>query len=172
MKLFQWLYRGLDKIIYWGGIAAGVFIILTTGMIFYEVVSRFLFNAPTTWATELTIYAIIGSCFVGAAYALREDAHIKVDLLLHNVPAHVRKIMLIVSSVLGLMFSVVFTWFGWEHVMQSKELGFTSASLLRIPMYIPEMLLPIGGTLLCFAFLLQLVDYAQGKDGKEGGEAI
>jgi C4-dicarboxylate transporter DctQ subunit len=172
MKPFQWLYRGLDSIIYWGGIAAGVLIILTTGMIFYEVVSRYLFNAPTIWATELTIYAIIGSCFIGAAYALREDAHIKVDLLLHNVSGPVRKIMLVISSVLGLLFSLVFAWYGWEHVKQSMELGFTSASLLRVPMYIPEMLLPIGGTLLCFAFLLQLVDYAQGKEGKEGGEAL
>lgn len=145
--------------IVWGGIVAGIFIILATGMIFYEIVSRAFFNAPTTWSTELSIYAIIGSCFVGAAYALREDAHIKVDLLLHNVSVPLRKAMLIISSLLGLLFSLIFTWFGWEHVMQSIELGFTSTSLLRIPMYIPEMLLPIGGLLLCFSFLLQLFDY-------------
>jgi C4-dicarboxylate transporter DctQ subunit len=167
MRLWQMLYKGLDRVIYWGGIVAGFFIVLTTGMIFYEIVSRSLFDAPTTWATELTIYAIIGSCFVGAAFAVRADAHIKVDLLLHNVPASVRRWMLIISAILGLAFSLIFTWFGWEHVMQSMELGFTSTSLLQIPMYIPEMLLPVGGILLCFAFLLQLVDYARGGEGEE-----
>lgn len=163
MKLFQTLYRELDRIIYWGGIVAGVFIIITTGMIFYEIVSRSFFNAPTSWATELSIYAIIGSCFIGAAYAVRANAHIKVDLLLHNVPVSMRKGMLIISSILGFLFSLTFTWFGWEHVMQSMELGFTSSSLLRIPMYLPVMLLPIGGILLCFSFLLQCIDYMNGK---------
>lgn len=81
------------------------------------------------------------------------------DLLLHNVPVKVQKLMLILSGILGVIFSLIFTWFSWEHVFQSHQLGFTSSSLLRVPMYIPEMLLPIGGFLLVLAFLLQLTDY-------------
>ena len=61
MKWFSYLYRWLDRLILWGGIAAGILIVVTTGMIFYEIVSRSLFDAPTTWATELSVYAIIGS---------------------------------------------------------------------------------------------------------------
>ncbi|EMT50198.1 MULTISPECIES: TRAP transporter small permease [Brevibacillus] len=168
MKFFQVLYGWIDSLIKFGGVIAGIFIVLATGMTFYEIVSRSLFNAPTIWATELTIYAIMGSCFIGAAYAVRVDAHIKVDLLLHNVSASVRRWMLIASALIGLLFSLVFCYLSWEHVQQSMELGFTSASLLQIPMYIPEMLLPIGGVLLGLAFLLQLVDYIRGQ---EGGEA-
>lgn len=163
MKLFHSIYKGLDRLIYWGGLLAGLLIVITTGMIFYEILSRSLFNAPTTWATELTIYAIIGSCFLGSAYAVRENAHIKVDLLLHNVPLSIRRVMLMISCILGLLFGILCTWFGFEHVKQSMELGFTSASLLRIPMYIPESLIPIGGLLLSFAFALQWVDYYNGK---------
>ncbi|WP_019120304.1 TRAP transporter small permease [Brevibacillus massiliensis] len=163
MKILKSVYAGLDRLITLGGLMAGIFIFCATGMIFYEVISRFLFNAPTIWSTELSIYAIIGSCFFGAAYTLRRNGHIKVDLLLHNVFAPIRKGMLMVSCVIGFLFSTVFTVYGWEHVSSSKELGFTSASLLRIPMYIPEMLLPLGGILLCFSFLLQFVDTMNGK---------
>lgn len=168
MKRLQMLYVWADRLILLGGLIAGVFIVLATGMIFYEVVSRTLFDAPTIWSTEMTIYAIIGSCFLGAAYAIRVDAHIKVDLLLHNVPAHVRRWMLIASAVLGFVFSLTFAVFGWEHVQRSLELGFTSTSLLQIPMYLPEMLLPIGGMLLSLAFVLQGVDHVRER---EGGEA-
>ncbi|TRY25960.1 TRAP transporter small permease [Brevibacillus sp. LEMMJ03] len=167
MKWFSYLYRWMDRLILWGGMAAGILIVVTTGMIFYEIVSRSLFDAPTTWATELSVYAIIGSCFIGAAYAVRTDAHIKVDLLLHNVPAAARRWLLIVSALLGLAFSLLFAVFGWEHVKRSMELGFTSTSLLQIPMYMPEMLLPIGGTLLSLAFLLQVVDCIRGGKGGE-----
>ncbi|MFM1652036.1 TRAP transporter small permease [Brevibacillus sp. B_LB10_24] len=167
MKHLKSVYAGLDRIITLGGLVAGIFILCATGMIFYEVVSRFLFNAPTIWATELSIYTIIGSCFFGAAYTLRRNGHIRVDLLLHNVSAPIRKGLLMVTCVIGLIFSIVFTVYGWEHVISSKEFGFTSASLLRIPMYIPEMLLPLGGILLCFSFLLQFIDTMNGKEQEE-----
>jgi TRAP-type mannitol/chloroaromatic compound transport system permease small subunit len=45
----------------------------------YEVVSRYLFNAPTVWAFDVT-YMMYGTLFmVGAAYALHKGAHIRTD---------------------------------------------------------------------------------------------
>ena len=81
MKL---LYRMSDLLINIGAYLAGLLILLTTFMIFYEVISRAFFNQPTIWATELSIYAIIGSGFLGSAYAVRAYAHITVDLLINN----------------------------------------------------------------------------------------
>lgn len=48
------------------------------------------------------------------------------------------------------------------------ELGVTSSSssLLRIPMYLPEMFLPVGGVLLCLAFVLQIIDGGIHKGGE------
>jgi TRAP-type mannitol/chloroaromatic compound transport system permease small subunit len=45
----------------------------------YEVVSRYVFNAPTTWAFDMT-YMLYGSIFMlGAAFALLKGAHIRTD---------------------------------------------------------------------------------------------
>ena len=45
----------------------------------YEVTARYLFNAPTTWAYDLT-YMLYGALFMlGAAYALHKGAHIRTD---------------------------------------------------------------------------------------------
>lgn len=45
----------------------------------YEVASRYLFNAPTVWAYDMT-YMLYGSLFMlGAAYALHKGAHIRTD---------------------------------------------------------------------------------------------
>jgi TRAP-type mannitol/chloroaromatic compound transport system permease small subunit len=45
----------------------------------YEVGSRYLFNAPTVWAYDMT-YMLYGSLFMlGAAYALHKGAHIRTD---------------------------------------------------------------------------------------------
>jgi TRAP-type mannitol/chloroaromatic compound transport system permease small subunit len=45
----------------------------------YEVVMRYIFHAPTTWAYDLT-YMLYGGLFMlGAAYALHKGAHVRTD---------------------------------------------------------------------------------------------
>lgn len=47
----------------------------------YEVIARYVFNAPTIWAYEIG-YLMTGSSFLlGMAYALNRDAHIRIDVL-------------------------------------------------------------------------------------------
>lgn len=56
----------------------------------WEVVARYAFNAPTTWAYE-TIYALYAALFMlGAAYALRVGAHVRTDFLWEKWPARTR----------------------------------------------------------------------------------
>lgn len=160
------LYKGTDLAIKWGAYLSGFLIVLTTGMIFYEIVSRALFNKPTIWATELSIYAIIGSCFLGSAYAVRTYSHITVDLLINNVNDRMKTILAYLSNAMGLVFSIIFTYAGFHHSMNTLELGVTSSSLLRVPMYLPELLLPVGGILLCLAFVLQIIDGGIHKGGE------
>jgi len=156
--LFKKIYNGFDNLIKLGAYIAGLFIVLTTFMTFYEVIARSFFGKPTTWATELSIYAIIGSCFLGGAYAVRTYSHIAVDLLINAVNDGWKTILAYLSNALGLVFSIIFTIYGFFHVANTYKLGITSTSLLRIPMYIPELLLPVGGILLIIAFVLQIVD--------------
>jgi TRAP-type mannitol/chloroaromatic compound transport system permease small subunit len=50
-------------------------------VVFYEVVSRYFFNAPTIWAYDLS-YMLYGALFMlGAPFALRRGAHIRTDML-------------------------------------------------------------------------------------------
>lgn len=160
------LYKGIDLMIKLGAYLSGFLIIITTAMVFYEIVSRALFNKPTIWATELSIYAIIGSCFLGSAYAVRSYSHITVDLLINSVDDRMKTVLAYLSNALGLVFSIIFTYAGFHHSMNTLELGVTSTSLLRIPMYLPELLLPIGGVLLCLAFVLQIIDGGIHKGGE------
>ncbi len=46
----------------------------------YEVFSRYVLNAPTIWAFELGYMATGTHTLIGAAYTLRERAHIRIDV--------------------------------------------------------------------------------------------
>lgn len=57
-------------------------IIPMTGALVYEVVARYIFNAPTLWAYDMT-YILAGSLFMlGSAFALRQGSHVRADFLL------------------------------------------------------------------------------------------
>ena len=46
----------------------------------YEVLSRYLFSAPTIWAYELAYMATGTNYLLGMAFALRERSHIRIDV--------------------------------------------------------------------------------------------
>lgn len=52
----------------------------------YEVVARYVFNAPTLWGSDIA-YMTNGTLFLlGAAYTLRMGAHIRIDFLAARLP--------------------------------------------------------------------------------------
>jgi TRAP-type mannitol/chloroaromatic compound transport system permease small subunit len=61
--------------------AAAWLIVPMTLALVYEVVARYIFNAPTIWAYDVT-YILAGSLFMlGSAYALRQGSHVRADFL-------------------------------------------------------------------------------------------
>ena len=68
-----------------GLLFAGLVLPMVGGLC-YEVFARYLFNAPTIWAYDVT-YMLYGSHFMlGAAYTLYKGSHIRTDMLYENFP--------------------------------------------------------------------------------------
>ena len=97
----------------------------------YEVVSRYVFGAPTIWAYEIG-YIMTGSGFLlGMAYTLNQGAHIRIDVLYLNLS---RKAQALVD-VVGYVFLLVpfITWLSfalyWRAIdaMQTLERSGQSA---------------------------------------------
>lgn len=63
-----------------GVIAAWIILPLIFATV-YEVAARYLFNAPTIWAYEVGYMATGANFLLGAAFTLREGAHIRIDVL-------------------------------------------------------------------------------------------
>ncbi len=60
--------------------------VLTVSMV-YEVFARYVFDAPTVWAFDVAYMANGAVFLLGVAYVLREDAHIRIDVLRNRLPA-------------------------------------------------------------------------------------
>jgi TRAP-type mannitol/chloroaromatic compound transport system permease small subunit len=70
-----------DSVSAWFGKAFAWTILLMAFGVGYEVVVRYVFNAPTSWAFDLS-YIMYGTLFMmGGAYTLSRDGHVRGDFL-------------------------------------------------------------------------------------------
>jgi TRAP-type mannitol/chloroaromatic compound transport system permease small subunit len=75
------LAGAIDRFTERSGLAFAWLIAPLLAAVAWEVVARYSFDAPTSWAYE-TIYALYAALFMlGAAYALRVGAHVRTDFL-------------------------------------------------------------------------------------------
>lgn len=97
------LFATVDTISVVLGYVAQAMVLILIGSMLYEVVARYVFGAPTLWAFDIA-YMSTGALFIlGAAQALREDAHVRIDFLSTKLPPRVRHI------IEGIVFLLVLT---------------------------------------------------------------
>ncbi len=73
----------------------------------YEVIARYVFNAPTIWSFDMT-YMLYGTIFMlGAAFALHKGAHIRTDFFYETWSARTRGVVDSISYILFFFPSIV-----------------------------------------------------------------
>jgi len=123
----------------------------------YDVVARHVFNSPTIWADELAGYLLVAITFLGAAYTLTMDAHVRVDTIIDRLDGNKRKGVIFVTDVISLAFLIVYVWQAYRLAIDAYVSVKISPTLLRTPIYIPQIVLPIGLTLLCLQLIAHLL---------------
>jgi C4-dicarboxylate transporter DctQ subunit len=63
-----------------------------------QIVFRYLLNLPTGWAHEVTVMAWLWLVLFGAAFVVREDEEIRLDIIYSASPARVRRVMQVVAA--------------------------------------------------------------------------
>lgn len=126
--------------------------IVIIAVCFVAVIFRYVLNDSLTWAEEVARYLFIAMVFLGGAYVILEDGHLRMDVLYTSVPRAIRRAIDGLTVVCALFFlgtALVAVWSGLGIV------GGQRWSTLPLPMqlaYLP-MLIAIGLGLL---YLLQL----------------
>jgi C4-dicarboxylate transporter, DctQ subunit len=152
-SLFDRTVRALTAL---SGVVAGILILLVSFMITYEVFMRGFFNAPTEWSIEISVYLVMACGFFGLAPALAGGNHISVDLVTSKLSLKLNKKLHLATSIIGMLFCLILTIAGADMVLVSYEMNSLSTSTLRIPLFIPQMAIPIGSAVIVLEFLRQI----------------
>ena len=151
----QTVGRVLDLLFTGTGYLAGALYVVLAFFVTYDVLARkwgSYLGLPTTRVTdEISGYMLALAATWGFAYALRTDAHVRVDVLFPYMGRRLKAAMDFIALLLMALFASIISWKIWALVVDSLQSGMKSSTYLLTPLYIPQGILGVGFSLLAVA---------------------
>jgi len=117
-------------------------------LMLWEVLSRYVFSAPTSWAPELATL-IFGPFFLlGGPYLLHLGGHVAVDVASAHAMGRLAVLLKLAGLFLAAVFGAILLWFSVPLVMQSFSYGETSYSAWNPVVWPAKAFLPLSAILL------------------------
>ncbi len=109
---------GFDRISLFLGRVTMLLIALLVGVMTYEVVLRYVFERPTLWANELSLW-MAGFLFLFAGqYAMQQRSHIRIFIIYDLFPRWLQKVCDTISVILIVIFAFAMIWGGYGEASQ------------------------------------------------------
>jgi TRAP-type mannitol/chloroaromatic compound transport system permease small subunit len=137
---------GLNEVV---GRIVSVVAVIFAAIIIYDVIMRYVFNDPTRWAFDVT-KQLFGFYFVMlGGYALRHQAHVRVDLVTEALTPGTRRWVEIAGYFIFFFpFAWVFMTRSWDFGMTSYNQGETTYGSVQMPVYPLKLSMAVAAGLL------------------------
>jgi TRAP-type C4-dicarboxylate transport system permease small subunit len=154
--------RVFDRLIGFTADLAGLFIAFIVVSVCLEVVTRHVLNDPLSWTVEVTEYLQLYIAFFGAAVVLRDRGHVRLDLIVGKTGLRTRKVLGIVTNLLGVCTVGTIFLFSSRTVYRTFMLGTPVIKALEIPKWLVLIPIPVGCLLLALEFTRRLIRPSRG----------
>jgi TRAP-type mannitol/chloroaromatic compound transport system permease small subunit len=93
MGILNGFIKTVDAVSEWSGKITSWLILILTIMTGYEIIMRYVFNAPTKWCFDMS-YMLGGAFFVlGQGYTLRQNKHVRIDIFYSRLSARGKSLL-------------------------------------------------------------------------------
>ncbi|MDA0822883.1 MAG: TRAP transporter small permease [Proteobacteria bacterium] len=135
----------------------------------YEVVSRYFFDRPTLWASDLVAFLLCLSIFLILPHVSQTHGHIKIPLLEERLSdqraGQLRRLVALISFIVCLTVAVIS---GLENIRQFVG-SITTISVYPLPKWIISSAMTYGFGLSGIHFLLEVVKPSSALQRSAGG---
>ncbi len=133
---------------------------------FMNVISRKFLGMSWSFTEEITTNVFILITLLGAAIAMKRGAHLGLTLLQDRLPESFGKFFVLITTLVGIFFSIILFIYGIKMVMLELELEQLTPAL-GLPEWIFGSFVPIGA---CFILIRTVQAGISGfKASKESG---
>lgn len=156
---------------------AGCILVYAVGHILLETVLRSLFATSTYVLDEFIGFAVLSITFLSLAWTLRCGAAIRVSLVTELLPAAARRWVETAVALVGFATIAGLCAIFWRNLAKDWMRGAVSESVAEVPLWIPDLIVLAGASLLALQLLVRAGVHAAGvaddaavtDDGLPGG---
>lgn len=124
-----------------------------------DVIGRAVFNLPIQWVCEIAEYLLLVITFFAAAWCLREEGHVEMDIVTIQLPTKVQYFMKVLTSVMGVCLCGVLCYYSALVSWDLYRRGLYYPTLLEVPKAPVIAVLFLGFFLLCIQFTRRIHHY-------------
>ncbi|MDW6092195.1 TRAP transporter small permease [Vibrio rhizosphaerae] len=147
----------LDRISQLDVVIATTSLALIVLLMSYGVVTRYVFNSPSSWVEEVCLALFTWTTFMGASALMRTDEVVRIDFLSHKLPAAAADILDNLIRPLFVIFALAFIInLGWK-LLPFSQVRFTPS--LQIPYVYIYAAIPFSGMFMLYHQLKHLYTF-------------
>jgi TRAP-type C4-dicarboxylate transport system permease small subunit len=140
----MYLMRHLGKIhnllLEFSAIISGIMVTMMVVLTLSAVFMRYIVHNPLAWDIEITGYLLLYTPLFGAAWLLKEDGHICVEIVYEKLSHRNRILLDIIISLIITFASLIITWYAFNdtldnlkrHAIMTGTLEFPKAALTAV----------------------------------------
>ncbi|WP_246233497.1 TRAP transporter small permease subunit [Pelistega europaea] len=139
-----------------------IFVIVFSMM--YEVVSRYVFNAPTVWGLELATLLFGPYFLLGGAYLLHIKGHVNLDIIKNKLSLRLQKWLDFFSYVVVIIFCSILFYYAYPAALDSFQYGETSFSAWNPIIWPTKFAIPLALIMLGLQSLAEMIRLCVGDE--------
>lgn len=146
--------------------AAGV--VASTFLTLSDIVGRQFFGAAQGWAIEISEYSLVYIAFFGAAWLLREEGHVMVEVVVELLSPRRQALIGMATSCVGVVVTGALAYFGAATTIGEYLAGTVRTETPLKPFFYPLLIpIPVGSAALCVQFARRTCAYLQQWKGEK-----
>ena len=131
----------------------------------YQIITRFVFNNPSTISEELLTYTFAWMAIFSSAYVFGKRDHMRMTFVADKLPKEQRKILEIIIELLIIAFAVIVLVYGGFTIMGLTMTQKTAS--LGVMMGVIYAVVPICGILIAIYGVMNVIDLCAGYETTE-----
>ncbi|MES9935401.1 MAG: TRAP transporter small permease [Sedimenticola sp.] len=132
-----------------------VFYVMLVATMAVEVLRREIFAYSSIWGEEIVRYSFIYLAWVGAAAAVKERAHIRIDVIMHYLSPRLKALLYVFGDLVMFGVAIIAVYWSFEAVLVSAKFGSVTDGL-RVSKVWFLMAVPLGFSLMIWRLLQSL----------------
>ncbi len=125
------------------------------GLVLVEIIGRSFFNFSTMIADEYSGYLYLSIVFLGLAYGLNHQSHIRITIITSRLGKEANRWIDMAIGVAGMAMMAVVIHYTWLLIEDTKSMNMVSEAVSQTPLYLTQIPMLIGSVLLWIALLKQ-----------------